>query len=78
MAVTQLGIDPQKDERFQKNGNNLYDGLLVYSNKDGSFCHVTEDSNGNAMATEKALLAMDAVALQQKGRTLYEREGNTP
>lgn len=78
MAVTQLGVDPQKDERFQKNGNNLYDGLLVYSNKDGSFCHVTEDSKGNAMATEKALLAMDAVALQQKGRTLYEREGNTP
>ncbi len=72
MALTQLGIDVRKDERFQKNGKNLYDGLMVYQGKDGGFYHVTEYKENNAMATEKALLALDAILLQEKGQTFYE------
>lgn len=38
-SLTSLGIDPTKDERFIKNGNNLIDGLRMYRNDDGSFSH---------------------------------------
>lgn len=72
MALTQLGIDVREDERFIKNGNNLWDGLMKYYIKDGGFCHATEENYINSMATEKALLAMDAMALQEEGQRLYE------
>ena len=39
IAITSLGIDPETDERFIKNGNTLFDGIEIYRNNDGSFSH---------------------------------------
>lgn len=72
MALSQLGIDVQTDERFIKNGNTMYDGLMVYQMKDGGFCHVTERKKADAMASEKALLAMDSLILLKDHQTLYK------
>lgn len=71
LTLTQLGIDPAGDERFIKEGNSLQDGLMKYYLRDGSFCH-TLDGESNAMATEKALLAQDALQISQDGKRLYE------
>ena len=65
------GIDLTNDNRFIKKDKNLLDTLLDYSMDDGSFCHVTENKQTDFMATEKALIAMDAIKLQQKGKKLY-------
>ena len=44
---------------------------MKYYLRDGSFCH-TLDGESNAMATEKALLAQDALQISQDGKRLYE------
>ncbi|HIZ08459.1 MAG TPA: hypothetical protein IAA08_11075 [Candidatus Eubacterium avistercoris] len=75
IALTQLGIDVTKDSRFIKDGHSLQDGLMEYYIRGGGFCHVAEEKEPNAMATEKALLALDAIRLFEDGKTLYEREG---
>lgn len=71
-ALVQLGIDPEKDERFIKNGKSLYDGLMTFYVGEGRFKHLPEDEEANAMASERALLAMDAILLYQQGRQIYE------
>ncbi len=71
VALCQNGIDLTNDNRFIKKDKNLLDTLLDYSMDDGSFCHVTENKQTDFMATEKALIAMDAIKLQQKGKKLY-------
>lgn len=75
IALSQLGKDVSSDSKFIKNGKNLYDGLLEYRLKDGSFCHVLEQKNTDAMATEKALLAMDAMLLRKEGKAFYQGAG---
>ena len=72
VALTQLGISVTEDARFIKGENSLWDGLMKYYMKNGAFCHVTEEEEANAMATEKALLALDAILLSENGKTLYE------
>ncbi len=72
MALTQLGISVQTDERFIKEKANLYDGLMIFQGTNGGFYHVLDIKENNAMATEKALLAMEAILLQEQGRVFYE------
>ncbi len=70
MALCCLGIDPDTDERFIKNGNSLMDGLMKYYNtEDGGFVHsFTVDpenptavaGESNEMATEQARRALIA------------------
>lgn len=54
VALTSLGIDPTKDERFIKNGNTLIDAIMRFSAENG-FGHV--DTNYNQMATEQSFYA---------------------
>lgn len=75
VACTALGIDPNTDPRFVKNGHSAVDALLEFYNSDSTdfaFSHVIGDG-GNAMATDQASYAL--VAYQRfvnKQRSLYD------
>ena len=71
IALAQLGIDPRTDERFVKNGKSAADGLMKYYAGKGAFRHLADDEDVNAIAAEKALLALDALHLLEKGARLY-------
>lgn len=70
VALVSAGIDPVEDERFIKDGKTLYDVLMDYY-CDNGFCHVIGDG-GNMLATEQAVLALDALTLAEEGSSLYE------
>ncbi len=72
MALSQADINILKDKRFIKNGNRLDEALLKYRLKNGSFCHVLEKKDTDFMATEKGLLALEAIMLAKDGKKLYE------
>lgn len=57
IALSTVGIDCNEDERFQKDGKGLYDTLMEYYQKDGSFKHVL-DGDSDQVATEQAFCAM--------------------
>ena len=67
IALCGLGIDPQKDIRFIKNGHSLLEALLAYEAEGGGFLHVqagdptgggSEGGVVSAMATDQAALAL--------------------
>ena len=71
VALTSLGIDPNKDERFIKNGKSVIDGLLGFYT-DGGFKHVSTGKL-NAMATEQGYYALTAYFRFTGGKTsLYD------
>lgn len=73
LALCCLGIDPQKDFRFIKNGKSLIDGILLYQNIDGGFSHEYPKSASKSMTSSQVLYTLSAVLRQQKGmRTLYD------
>ena len=59
VALTAMGIDPNTDERFVKNGKSVVDALMSYANVNGSFLHVSGGS-ADQMATEQAYYALTA------------------
>ena len=59
IALCSLGIDPERDTRFVKNGKSAMDGLLQYRTANGMFKH-TLDGEADVMATEQAALALIA------------------
>lgn len=70
ISLCSVGIDPQNDPRFVKNGLNLLDALFYYQQEDGGFAHSYELDEGNpsavpgesdSMATDQALLALVSV-----------------
>ena len=72
VALSAVEIDPEKDPRFIKNGNSVYDALISYANENGSFCHTIEQGE-NLMATEQAYYAMTAYDRMLNGETfLYD------
>lgn len=82
VALCSLGIDPQTDPRFIKNGNTLLDGMRKYQMADGGFVHsFTYDPDNptalpdrsNSMASEQALYTWVAVYRQKRHmRSLYD------
>ena len=71
VALASLGIDPNKDERFIKNGKSVLDGLLGFYT-DGGFKHVSTGKL-NAMATEQGYYALTAYFRFTGGKTsLYD------
>ena len=82
VALCCLGIDPETDVRFIKNGNSLLDGMMKYRMADGGFIHsFTYDPDNptalpdksNTMASEQALYTWVAVyRLRQAMRNLYD------
>lgn len=64
MGLMRLGI-PVTDNRFVKDGNTLVDALLDYQVSDGGFAHLTGETESNPMASEQALLALNAVLSEE-------------
>lgn len=59
IALSALGIDCNKDERFVKNERGMVDTLLTYYDGEGGFAH-TLGGDTDLMATEQALCALAA------------------
>jgi hypothetical protein len=82
IALTSLGISPNTDKKFIKNGNTVLDALLSFKCKDGGFTHSFEnDTNNptatageyNSMASVQALLAIASLIRFNNGSTsLYD------
>src|SRR5699024_8078136 len=82
VALTSLGIDIFSDERFIKNGNTMYDGLMTFQMTDGGFVHAkkhdeenpsAKPNESNAMASDQALYALVALHRFEQGyRSLYD------
>ncbi|MBE5955795.1 MAG: DUF4430 domain-containing protein [Lachnospiraceae bacterium] len=72
VALTALGIDPEKDVRFVKNGNSVVDALCTFYVEGGGFKHIA-DGKLNGMATEQSYYALAAYARFLNGQTsLYD------
>ena len=58
VALTSLGIDPAKDERFIKNGKGAIDSLLSFYVKGGGFKHVYSNDKYNGLASMQGYYAL--------------------
>lgn len=71
-ACTALGIDPDVDERFMKNGSAVDALLSFYDNSSEMFSHTLGDG-GNAMATDQCSYALIAYLRYRNGKNaLYD------
>jgi hypothetical protein len=75
-ALCSLGINPETDERFVKQGNSAVDALIgFYDEESNSFCHTTQP---DAMATEQAVYALVSYdRLLAAKNTLYDMADRT-
>ncbi|MCM1133787.1 MAG: cadherin-like beta sandwich domain-containing protein [Ruminococcus flavefaciens] len=73
VACTTMGINPDTDERFIKNGYSAVDALLTFYNSENrTFSHIAGDG-GNGMATDQATYALVAYDRFMNGKTaLYD------
>ena len=72
VALTALGINPEKDDRFIRNGNSAIDALLGYYVSGGGFKH-TAAGKVNGMATEQGFYALTAYQRLLDGKnSLYD------
>lgn len=82
VALTAMGVDPEKDKRFVKNSYSVVDNILSYQLPSGGFMHVKAGDKNNGggeagkedgMATDQALYALTAYSRLLKGKTrLYD------
>ena len=73
MALTSLGLDPDTDPRFVKNGNSVLDALLSFAVTGGGFIHDDKSGGINGMSTEQAYYALAAYTRYINGRpALYD------
>lgn len=72
VALTALGINPDTDERFIKNGHSAMEALLKHYVSGGGFNHIL-DGQLDGMATEQAYYALTAYYRFLSGETsLYD------
>ncbi|MBR2883835.1 MAG: hypothetical protein IKB93_03500 [Clostridia bacterium] len=57
VALTALGINPETDPRFVKNGVSVVDAMCLFAVEGGGFAHIP-DAGINGMATEQAQYAL--------------------
>lgn len=57
IALSSLGIDPLKDDRFIKEGKTVLDFLKDYKKSDGGYIHAKDNTESNSMASEQVLCA---------------------
>lgn len=77
MALCSLGVCPQSDNRFIKNGNSVLDGLLAFRLSDGSFSH-TLSGTSNDITSVQALYSLVALWRFQKGKSpLFKTSSRT-
>ncbi len=68
VALTALGIDPETDPRFVKNGVSVLDAMCLFAVEDGGFAHVP-NSGVNGMATEQGQYALVSYFRFKEGKT---------
>lgn len=66
IALTSLGIDPETDARFLKNGKSALARLMEFRNSDGSFAHVP-GGKSDSLSSLYAFLGLTAVERFQDG-----------
>lgn len=72
VALTSLGINPETDPRFVKNGVSVVDALCLFAIEDGGFSHIP-DGGINGMATEQGQYALASYFRFLDGKTaLYD------
>lgn len=72
VALCSLGIHPERDARFRKNGSTVMDALLGYRQTDGGFSYAN-NGGSNSMAGEQALYAITALLRLEQGKgRLYD------
>ena len=72
VALCTLGIDPNTDARFVKNGMSALDGLLGYYVEGGGFKHI-HSGKTDGIATEQGYYALTAYFRMLEGKTpLYD------
>ena len=74
VALTSLGLDPERDPRFLKNGRSPVDALLSFQRADGGFVHDEAESGADAeMPLSQALLALAALRrFREEGKRLFD------
>ena len=73
IALTALGIDPEKDARFVKNGKSALDALCSYAVDGGGFKHIAADAAPDAVATQQGYCALVAYQHLKNGSSrLYD------
>ena len=71
VALSSLGIDANKDSRFVKDGNGLYDGMLQYMMEDYSGFWYDTNTEVNDFATEQAFRALVAYSKMKESGNPY-------
>ncbi len=71
-ALTALGINPDTDARFIKNGNSVLKALSAFSVADGGFKHTLSGSR-DGMATEQGYYALVSYVRMSEGKTSLYR-----
>lgn len=72
VALTALGLDPETDSRFVKNGVSVLDAMCLFAKEGGGFAHIPGGSL-NGMATEQSQYALAAYFRFKNGQTaLYD------
>lgn len=72
VALTALGIDPETDSRFIKNGMSVVDAMCLFAVEGGGFAHVPAQGV-NGMATEQGQYALAAYfRLKEDNTSLYD------
>ncbi len=72
VALTALGINPETDERFVKNGVSVVDAMCLFAVDGGGFSHIP-NGDLNGMATEQGQYALAAYFRFIEGKTaLYD------
>lgn len=77
LALSCLGLDPEQDARFVKNGFSVMDALLRFRLEDGSFCHAL-GQDANETATVQTFYAMTGYLRMLRGEReyyLFDTEG---
>lgn len=77
-ALCSIGINPEMDERFIKNGNSLIDGLKKYKLADGSFTH-KENGGFDENATSQVFYSLVAFFRMSNNKSgLYILDNRNP
>ena len=72
-ALCTLGIAPDADPRFIKNGRTVLDALLGYRLPDGSFTHTNTENETNDMSCQQALYALAAYCrFKETGGSIFD------
>lgn len=73
IALCTLGIDPETDGRFAKNGKTALDSVRSFALASGGYSHISGGAESE-MATTQALHAFVAMHLLKKGEALFDFE----